>query len=291
LNPDVFAEWLRGQGRSVVRTNSSYWVDFGARTYQAFPYHLLIQPSEEELDELLRKSFAVGARYSTQQDATLGIESYHAVFEGLSYEMNNLGKWARKNVRRGLKNCVAGSTSFSDLATSGWRLQQETLQRQGRRTSFTEKDWKHMCFAAQDLPGFDAWGAFTHDGNELAASVITFQMEDCVYMLYQQSRTDLLKLHANNALAFEVTKAVLERPMTRKILYGLHSLDAPPGVDEFKFRMGYWKKPVKQRVKFNRLLAPFVNKFTHSVVKKIQVVCPSNYYISKAEGMFRFYME
>jgi hypothetical protein len=133
MNAEVFAEWLRLQHHRVVRTASSYWHDQGPRVYQAFPYHWLIEPPEEELRDFLRANRAIGLRYSTSPKAPLGYLSYHAVCAKSSYGIEDLGQWARKNVRRGLKNCTVEPISFGRLADEGWELQCDTLARQGRR--------------------------------------------------------------------------------------------------------------------------------------------------------------
>ena len=289
MNPEVFAEWLRRQGRHVIRTESSYWFDQGPRVYQAFPYHWVIQPPENELLQFLRQTPAMGLRYSTSLDFPIGHISYHAVYEGNSYGFESLGKWARKNVRRGLKNCSVEPISFERLFEDGWLLQRDTLDRQGRELNLTKDIWHKICFSAKDLPGFEAWGALIDGG--LAASVITFLMDDCIYMLYQQCYREYLTEHVNNALSFVVTQSMISRSEVRSILYGLHSLDAPPSVDEFKFRMGYTAKPVRQRVVFNPWLKPFFNRGSYALIRGLRNFWPGNPTLAKAEGMFRFYLE
>jgi hypothetical protein len=116
-------------------------------------------------------------------------------------------------------------------------------------------------------------------------------MEDWAYMLYQQCQRDFLPLHVNNALSFTVSQTVLARPGVHSILYGLHSLDAPPSVDEFKFRMGYSAKPVRQRVVIHPALRPFVNSATHALVKQASRLLPGNPFLAKSEGMLRFYLQ
>jgi hypothetical protein len=289
MTPDNFAEWLHHQGRRVVRTESSYWHSEGVRAFQAFPYHWTIQPSEGELRKLLRENNAISLRYSTPVDAPIGQLSYHAVFEKSSYEIDDLGKWARKNVRRGLRNCVVDVISFDRLAEEGLELQRDTLDRQGRNPKVARDDWHQLCRAAADLPGFEAWGALVK--GHLAASVITFLMNDCCYMLYQQCHRDYLAAHVNNALSFTVTQTMVRRSEVRSIFYCLHSLDAPPTMDEFKFRMGYSPKPVRQRVVFHPVWAPLFNPVTHAVVKAAKVLRPGSPVLAKAEGMIRFYLE
>jgi hypothetical protein len=289
MNAENFAEWLRLQGYKVVRTENSYWYDASQRVYQAFPYHWLINPTSNELSEILLRNKGLGLRYSTPIHECTGAVSYHAVLEEMDYGMESLGKWARKNVRRGLNNCSVEPISFNRLAEEGWSLQIDTLTRQGRNPVITPEGWRTICNSASSLPGFTAWGALVT--NHLAASVITFEMDNWAYMLYQQCNHEYLAEHVNNALTFIVTDHLLQKSNVTSILYALHSLDAPPSVDEFKFRMGYKAKPVRQRVVFNPGLSFLFNPLSHKLIKSILHAFPGNPKLAKAEGMMRFYIE
>jgi len=289
MNADVFAEWLRRQGYRVVRTASSYWYEASPRVYQAFPYHWTIQPTEDELLQLLRQNRAIGLRYSTSVDKPIGRISYHAVYDQSHYTLDDLDRRTRQNIRSGLKNCRVEPISFERLATDGWLLEMDTVDRQERRTKLSEQTWRKRYLSAADLPGFEAWGALVED--RLVASLLTFQMEDCCEMISQQCHRDYLKVRANNALCFVVTQTMVSRTGTRSIFYALHSLDAPPSVDEFKFRMGYVAKPVRQRVVFHPWLAPVFNGISHAAVKQLLRRYPDRPTLAKAEGMLSFYLE
>jgi hypothetical protein len=289
MNPDVFAEWFRRQGQVVVRTSSSYWVNQGTRAFQAFPYHWLIEPTQNELCDFLKRQEAIVLRYSTPFQNPVGRVSYHAIFEDTTYDFTHLSKWARKNVRRGFSFCCVEPISFERLADEGFLLQLDTLNRQGRKLDLAHSRWTTLCLAAGDLPGFEAWGALVN--GKLAASVITFRMENCYYMLYQQCLREYLTENVNNALSFAVTQDLVKRAETKSILYGLHSLDAPASVDEFKFRMGYVAKPVRQRVVFHPWLRSFANDLSHAITCKLLSFRPGDPVISKAEGMLRFYLQ
>ena len=288
MNPEIFAEWLRLQGYIIYRSPSSYWFNQGPRVLQAFPYHWLIRPSEEELSDLMKSKKALGLRYSTPLDAAQGTISYHAVYEQADYDLENLGKWARKNVRRGLNHCRVEPISFQRLADEGFALQLDTLDRQGRRLGLKKGAWARRCLSAARLPGFEAWGALVE--GKLAASVMTFPMNDCMYMLYQQCHRDYLADHVNNALSFVVTQTLIRRPQVKSIFYGLHSLDAPPSVDEFKFRMGYAANPVRQRVIFHPALGPFLNSASHALLRSLLRLRPGDPTLAKTEGLLRFHL-
>jgi len=286
MTPDIYAEWLRRQGQRVIRTDSSYWHSEGMRVFQAFPYHWLIEPGQNELRELMFRHHAFALRYSMpEHDGQKGDSRYHAVYTGENYDFETLSAWARKNVRRGLRNCTVGPISFERYLEQGWALRVDTLARQHRRMKESKQDWCSRYAAASDLDGFEVWAAEVN--GRLAATLVTFQMDSWAYMLYQQCHSDYLPEHVNNALSFVVTQTLIRRSNLRGIFYGMQSLDAPASVDEFKFRMGYQAKPVRQRVAFHPYFAPLVNGFTHRLTKSLTTLTPKNRLLAKAEGMLR----
>jgi len=289
MNAENFGEWLRIQGHNVVRTTSGYWYDASPRVYQAFPYHWVIQPTEVELLNLLRQKRAIALRYSTPAANPFGCISYHAIYDEPRYTLDSLDRRSRQNIRKGLKNCCVEPISLERYAEDGWLLEVDTESRQGRKVKTSKKKWHRRYMAAADLPGFNTWGALV-DGR-LVASLITFQIEDCCEMISQQCHRDYLNKRVNNALSFVVTQTMINRTDIKSIFYSLQSLDAPESVDQFKFRMGYKAKPVRQRVVFHPLLAPFFNTVTHTIIRWMFSRQPHKSSLAKAEGMIRFYLE
>src|SRR5438270_824596 len=127
MTPDIYAEWLRRQGQPVLRTASSYWHSEGLAVFQAFPYRWLIQPSEEELRELMFSRRAMALRYSMPSSPADYSSAYHAVYSGADYDFGVLSSWARKNVRRGLRSCSVGAIGFDRYVEEGWALRVDTL--------------------------------------------------------------------------------------------------------------------------------------------------------------------
>lgn len=289
MNAESFAEWLRRQGYRVLRTPSSYWYEAGSRVYQAFPYHWLIEPSEAELRGLLVRNSAIALRYSTPVASPRGKVSYHVVCDDPAYDFPFLSRQTRQNVRRGLKYARIERIPMARLATEGWRLRQDSLERQGRVGAETEEWWQRLCTSAEDLPGFEAWGA-VHDG-ELVASFLAFTCDHHFTLPHQQSSSAHLRYRINNAIFFAVTQEAFRRSGIAEVFFCLHSLDAPESVDQFKFRMGFTAKPVRQRVVFHPLLAPLFNQTSQALVKRLLDRQTGNAALAKAEGLIRFYLE
>jgi hypothetical protein len=289
MSSDTLATWLCRQGHRVIQTRSSLWYDAAPSVYQAAPYHWLIEPDDQEIEHIFRRTRAIALRFSTPRAAAAGAISYHMVYTGNIYECAQLPKKTRHAVTQGLEYTTIQRISIHDLANEGWHLRYDTLVRQGREYAETEAWWRNVCLSSVDLTGFEAWGAL-HKG-KLVAALLAFVHDDWCSILYQQSLTEHLKFGINNALTFTFTQEILRRPVVSHVFYGLHSLDAPPSVDEFKLRMGYSAKVVRQRVVFHPLLTPLVNSASHSVLRRISLIFPKQTTLSKATGLLRFHIE
>jgi hypothetical protein len=143
----------------------------------------------------------------------------------------------------------------------------------------------------EGLPGFESWGAVEIQSGKLVSSLLAFTCDHCCNILYQQSRTDYLRLGVNNALTYVFTNEVLKRNGISEVFYGLHSLDAPASVDDFKFRMGFTAKPVRQRVAIHPWIAPLFNRVSQQAVRTLWKLKPGACSLAKVEGMIRFYRE
>jgi hypothetical protein len=282
-------EWLRRQGHRLVFSPSACWYDAAPGIFQAFPYHLLITPSDNELRQVFREGRAVALRYSAPLTSPAGKISYHVVYSNPTYSLDQVSRQTRQNVRKGIEYATIEPISFTRLAEEGWALRAETLARQGRLKAENAAWWKRLCLSAEGLAGFEAWGA-SHNGR-LVAALIAYLARDCYLMLYQQSSTAHLKFGVNNALGFVFTQKALARPGVKRLFYGFESLDASWKVDEFKFRMGYKAEPVRQRVLFHPALKPIVKPVTLAALNQLGGKILHSTRWLKAAGMMRFCLE
>jgi hypothetical protein len=290
MRPEVMAEWLQRQNFTIVRTQSSYWFEILPHIFQAFPYHWCINPSQDELNQLWKSQQAFALRYSSPLWAETGKLSYHVIFPNNSekFLLERIPKKPRHDIKKGLKNFHVERITLSSLAKEGWEVRLETLARQKRLKAETQQWWVEMCENAAVLPGFEAWAAYSQDG--MAASALVVRCEEYAYILYQQSRTSCLRLGVNNTLAYVVSTSLLEDPGILRIFYGLQSLDAKPGVDQFKFRMGFLARPVRQVVQFHPIISPWIQPILYQSTMALRKAMPGSFF-SKAGGMMNFYLE
>lgn len=291
MNADTIAEWMRRQGLRVAQGAGGYWVELAPRVYQAFPFHYVIRPDDDELEDMLRHLRAIGVRYSAPLDSPEGMISYHVVYTGKDYSLEALPAKARYDVRKGLSSFRVEPIALERLATEGWEVRRETLVRQGRTAAEHQPWWEKLCRSADGLPGAESWGAMDAQSGKLAGSLLAFTCGNCFCILYQQSRTEYLRLGVNNVLSYVATKEALARVGITEVFYGLHSLDAPASVDEYKFRMGFSARPLRQRVVFHPWLSPLFNTTSHRAVQHLHARFPECASLAKAEGMLRFQIE
>lgn len=289
MTPDVFAEWLTRQGRRVVRTPSSYWYDAAPGVFQAFPYNWVIAPDDAEIRELMLRHGVIAVRYSAPIDFPRGVASYHVVLRE-PYTLDLLKAQARNGVKTGMSHFAIEQISFERLATEGWILQQDTLDRQGRLRSMKREGWERLCRAARDLPGFEAWAAVSHAG-ELAAAVIAARVASKYSIPFAMSHRRFQGEHVNNVLFYCVSRELLQREGVESLFFTVQSLDAPANVDEFKFRMGLQHRLVRQCVDFHPLLSPLATSRVHGWARQLLARDPASPILAKAEGMLRFHLE
>jgi hypothetical protein len=288
MNADIFSEWLRRQGHKVYRTESSYWYNAGPMVLQAFPYHWLINPGKDELRDLMLFNGIAALRYSTSVNSNTGKISYH-IIQNRCYDFDTLKNKTRNGVRKGLECFKIGNITFERLAKEGWYLQQDTLLRQNRQGSMNQQEWEKLCLAASDLPGFEVLAALS--GDELAAAVIVCRIDNIFHTPFAISHCRFLRNHVNNALFYSLTCDLMKRENVSGIFFTVQSLDAPANIDEFKLRMGFEPKVVRQNVVIHPFIRPFVSKPVHYLTSKMVKRYPSSNYLAKTEGMMRFYLE
>jgi hypothetical protein len=88
------------------------------------------------------------------------------------------------------------------------------------------------------------------------AYTVGFVIDDYVFYLYQMSRTDARPLFINHALTYLATKEMLALPDIHCVSQGHETIRDVRGLDEFKVRLGYDKRPLCQVVKLHPLVKP-----------------------------------
>jgi hypothetical protein len=292
IEHSVFYNFYRNAGFNVYTSDSSEWCEFQHGMLISIPYHQLINPAQEELENLLKVSGAWGVRYPTEID-NYGFISKLEVCENYGYNLQFLQHKFRNRVAKGEKHCEIRPVSIEELKTEGYRLNLCTFKRQGRNDPKANMGyWNKICDGLAQTEGVNVLGAY-YEGR-LASYVVILETPTMTEMVIQNSDSDLLNFCPNNLLTYYVTRNYLakcDNPVP--ICYGLGSLEETPDLDRYKKGMGYEMKPIKQRIYFRRgvriFLRPFILYIGDFINKHI--VKGRSYKLDKGCAILRRYLE
>lgn len=244
MNLDKFREFLELTGHNVIKSPSSLWCEMVPMFYESIPFYQTINPCQAEIDTLFRNHHMLGIKYR-MHEGKKGKGGCIYICGDKPYDLKAVHPKMRNKVRQGLKNCVVREIDFGLLHDHGLPLNRDTLKRQGRDdgTFSVRSQWAQFCEAGKRVEGASAWGAFM--GDQLAAYMVTFITGQYCNILYQCSSTDLLPTKGNNALTYVVTREMLSSSTINYVSYGRSSIrEDQAGLDEYKTRLGYEKRPV-----------------------------------------------
>jgi hypothetical protein len=286
MNTENYMKFMKAIGHQIISSSSGYWYDVNRSFYECMPPFKIISPLNSEVNGLFRKHFMVGIKYCAPQEK-MGKLSWIYMCEEKEYDLKSVHPKMRNKVRQGMRNCAVRPITFDYLYDHGMALNRDTLVRQKRKEPlFTkQKLWERLCQAGKEAEGAGVWGAFVKD--QLAAYMITFQINEYGNILHQMSKTDLLFSHANNALGFVATKEMLASSEIETVSYGQASIRHLPGLEEYKVRLGYKKVPMRYVVVMHPVIRAFVlSHVGNRVLGKMKKRYPENDLLKQISGIF-----
>jgi hypothetical protein len=257
MTSDQILSFFASRGSNVFKTASCGWYNDYHQTqlYQSFPMHRLIEPTEDEVRNVFAKARGARAiRFLTSTSAK-GHDSFIWIRKA-PYDLDNISANTRSRVRRGLKRFEIRSLPFEQLVKQAWEAHRDTASRHGD----SEPSSLGLDPVLDKCDAYEAWGAFAD--NSLAAFVVTMSVESWTEVLVNRSVSAHASSYANNALIFSVVKALLARPNTEVVSYGIEGLIAADSLDRFKKSMGFVQLPVRQRIVLSPALRPLMNPIT-----------------------------
>lgn len=237
MTVEEFAQFWRRQGCKTIHGAGTFWYAVRPWVFISLPYERVIHPTGLNLLKMFSTNAALVLRYPMKaSEASKSGGVYMCDRKG--YDFDALIPRARSCTRKGLRECTIERMEFKDLVKTGYELNEETWQRQGREeTGLSRSRWLRYCQAAENTPDMEAWGAFVK--GQLAAFVVCALVDRTFNFIHQSSRRDLLEHQPNNALAFTITKRALEQPEVDLVCYGLKSVENTEGLERFKLSMGF----------------------------------------------------
>ena len=249
----LLSDFCTARGDKFFLANGMFWLSRGIRFFSPWPSYKPISLSSADRAYLWRQG-ALFAHYVCLDDHPF-FPGYDLIVDNKNYDFGAiLSPKRRHNVRWALKHCSVERISFDSLLLAGRPLIEDTHNRQGRNFNESVLEmWKNYFKLAQSNPLFEAWGAFV--SNRLAACCINLVVGDCVNIEMTFSRTDLLKYHPVDALAFVSTQNSIERNSINRVSYCRRPITGEvEGLVNFKVSMGFRKVSLRERVEINPLV-------------------------------------
>ncbi len=286
VSPQHFVEFLQRMGHTVREANGLYWSNTHRGVYSSFPYHRDIDACSVDLRAVLGRDGLV-ARFGCPLEQ--GVQSFRISCDDASYDFPALRSRTRTQVRRGLEACRVERVDFDLLKRLAIPLNADTLIRQGRKVpSDLAEHWTRYYDNAAKTEGAETWAAFV--GDQLAAYLISFTIEDVANMLIVRSSLRFLDSFPNNALVYRFLHDRMRSGDIRQVCYGYESIQADlESLDQFKTGMGFRKIPVGQRIELAGWLKPIVNRFTTPLAEKLLRRLSSSENSAKLQGILKWY--
>ncbi len=284
--PNAMAEFFERLGERVLRSPSAHWHEVQRGVVLSFPYHRLINPDAVELRGLFKAHRLRAVRYPTPVEA-FGFDSTLELNTRGDYDLAHLAATARRQTKQGLAACEVRRLGFDELERKGLPLAQQTAERQKLDTAYADPAyWRRFCRAGGAVPDAHAWGALC-DG-ELAAFLVSVNVDDWVNCIYTASSRAHLDKRPNNALLYAASRHFLVE-QGKRVCYGLGSLEHLPQLDHFKRQMAWTLQPIKQRLVFSRPLGAAFTLAREPVLRGMERLFPRSYTVRKVVGMIRLH--
>lgn len=282
MSSEGYAAFLERMGHDVRLVGGRYWFDSSARVYQTFPFTDEVIPESVDIGAVLG-SKGLALRYTCPLSE--GRSSYALVVEDGAYGLGTLMSKARNQTRRGLEQCRVEQVSFTDLERYGFKLNRDTMLRQGRKLDADfDGYWKQYYAAADMAEGAEAWCAFVDDA--AAAYLIAFETGGTCNILIVRSAREQLKAYPNNALLFTYISAALSRTGVNQVSIGLEPIQRDmEALDHFKLGLGFKKRPCGQRVEVAPWLKPWLRGPVLAAARGTTRLMRRNEKIDKLHGL------
>jgi hypothetical protein len=156
---EAYVNWLKEKNMPVYEMGGKYWRSYHKALVPASLKPEPIVISEEQGQELLKRSGALLLRYFT---CTLKYPTTFWYSACSDYNINNLSQKVRGRIRRGYKSCRVERIDPLWLADNGYACYSSAFSRYRNAEPDSKERFDAICRAAVGGP-FEFWGVFVGD--------------------------------------------------------------------------------------------------------------------------------
>jgi hypothetical protein len=253
------------------QTHSAFgvlWIDVGRFSLTCVPCSSLIETTQEEMEDLLRRARRLAAVFPTPEPT--GIAGGTLWVRDRDYSAQSLQRQFRQHVRRGEKQCVVRPIDWETLRVHGSECNLDTLDRRGVRASpiQTPAGWNRVCDAGARAEGLEAFGCF-HEERLIAFLIAWTRGGLCAGLVMHRSQA-AEPLRGAHLLFHEFTKHQMRREGIRGVSLGRIMLPPQHSLEQFKRHAGYQVEPIQVAAVLHPLVrGPLGNAVTRGALRRL----------------------
>ncbi|MCY2927228.1 MAG: hypothetical protein NT031_17705 [Planctomycetota bacterium] len=251
---------LHSSGQAAVASadGREAWTPGARAELQRLPLEPAVVPSPASIRQARKAKGIFIVSFLQSPTESLRANCFNYVCDRAGYDVEQLDKNGRRDVRRGLRCFSVRRCGAEEIAAKGFPAFGDTESRHGHLPPTTE-DLRDVIACQENDPFVEFWGAWQEEN--LAAWLRVLKVDDWAFITNAYSASVFLRDCPNNALAYEVTRTCLAEEKRAWISYGISSLQATDNIlslHKFKLRMGYQALPRVRTFVVRPLLWPLL---------------------------------
>ena len=264
-----------------------FWIKHEKMSLVRFPEFDTSKPSKEEIKRVFKESKSLIIGYTIKPENTISANSTLYNCYQNKYDVNNLSKNVRRDIRIAQRNLIIDFANWDDITKSGLVAFADTRSRVGLSDG-DKKNFISRFSHLSNIPGNKAIAAWF--GEEIAAFMNLIVLDKFVIIQGSFSTNGHKKYCPNNGLADFVLNYFLIEKNFDVVCYGLSSIQEDTGsnsLHQYKVRIGFEAIPVRRIFLLNPKFKSFKGIFKLSLQLLIKIL-PRNRGIRKASGLFNY---
>lgn len=225
----------------MLNHNGIKWIDYHGALIPDVAPHISIDITDQDMRFLLRTSKAYLLRWHTEFDGPPKTDFWH-VIKDRPYDILELSKNMRNQIRKGLRHCTIRKIDAAYLAKAGYPVYRNAMKSYKTDLQILdEKEFQENLCRMADNNDFEFWGVWSSENNLIAYSQIKIQDGSCNYQVIKLD-PQYLKLYSGYALIHTMNHHYLEE---RKCLYvndGARNIRHDTGIQDFLIKKFGFRK-------------------------------------------------
>lgn len=248
------AQTLQAAGEPVFIGERCCWRPVGRFSLQSFPGALAVNPSPQEVREVLTRSGRLVALIGSSEVVAQPLFRYVARREGHGPARQQ--RQFRQKLRSGWRLCSVAPISWQELEREGLQVNRAAVAagRSSHQGWCRPERWRRFCRALAWDPQMEAWGCRVE--GQLAAFLLLWRETHTAYGFALQWDPALAWAYPTHCLYDGTLNRLFARGGVEAMVVGRQTIPARPELDRFKRHAGFTPERCSVKLMAHPWLAP-----------------------------------